>query len=72
MFVGLAPGQTQKSVWSATGGAGSTVRIAVKTSDINFNVGAFYYVILNSADSRVDVQVTLRQQRMVTQLQSGI
>lgn len=57
MYIGLNQGQTQKYLWKADAKQGETAKISVKTSDSNFHIGALYYVILRSAEGRVDVKV---------------
>ena len=72
MYVGLAPGQSLKQLWKAEGGKDQTINIKVKTSDVNFHVGTLYYVILQSADGRVDLRLTLNQRKVATYVQTGI
>lgn len=72
MFIGLAPGASQKAIWKATGSSSSSARIAVKTSDAQFHVGAYYYIIFSSAEGKVDFKYSINQQRTVAQLQPGV
>jgi hypothetical protein len=49
MYVTLSPGASQKQLWKADSASSlipGAVEINVKQTDINFHIGAFYYVIL--------------------------
>ena len=74
MYVTLSPGASQKQLWKADSATSTTpgeVQINVKQTDINFQLGAFYYVILQSTDGRCDIRLTINQKRSVLQLQPG-
>jgi hypothetical protein len=68
MFVTLYPGASQKQIWRADSASSSVpnkVQLNIKQTDVNFQIGAFYYVILQSADGRADIRLTLNQKRNV-------
>jgi len=49
MYVTLSPGASQRQLWKADSQSSKTpgsVEINVRQTDINFHMGAFYYVIL--------------------------
>lgn len=74
MYVTLSPGASMKQLWKADSLSSTTpgeVRISVKQQDVNFHIGAYYYVILQSTDGRCDIKLTLNQKRSVLQLQPG-
>jgi hypothetical protein len=61
MYISLVPGGSQSFLWKSDSSQGNPVTINVKTSDVNFFVGAFYYVILQSSNGRVDFRLSLNQ-----------
>jgi hypothetical protein len=61
MYVTLSPGASQKSIWTKNCTAGKTCTLKVRTTDQNFHVGAFYYVILQSAMGKLDMILYLNQ-----------
>ena len=55
MYVALDPGQSSKAIWTASGNSSSPIALSVLMTDQNFHLGSYYYVILQSAGSRVDM-----------------
>ena len=72
VYVGANPGQALTAPWSATGGAGGSAIITVPTTDINFQLGIMYYVIMTSTNGKVNMVLTLSQQRTCTQLKTSV
>ena len=67
IFVGLNPGTIgpDKYIWKSSS-AGGIASLSIKTTDVNFNMGTFYYISIK-ATSPTDalINLTLKQQRSV-------
>lgn len=51
---------------------GNTCTLNVLTTDPNFHIGAYYYVILQSSSGQLSMNLKLNQYRQADQIQSGL
>lgn len=68
IYVGLDPETVDKGghLWSGSTVTGRDIRIAVKTTDSNFHLAAYYYVHIKSTSSNdAVIKLTLTQERQV-------
>lgn len=68
VYVGSNPDTVDKGghIWASSTSTGRDIRIAVKTTDVNFHLATYYYIYIvstSSTDSRI--KLTLTQERTV-------
>lgn len=68
VYIGLNPDTVDKGghIWAGSTSTGRDIRIAVKTTDVNFHLATYYYIYIvstSSTDSRI--KLTLSQERTV-------
>jgi len=71
MYVTLSPGMSGLAKWQTSCSAGKTCSINVLTTDPNLYIGAYYYIILQSASGSLNMALSLNQVRKADLIQTG-
>ena len=71
MYVTLSPGMSSLSKWQTSCAAKQTCSINILTTDPNFYIGAYYYIILQSASGSLSTTLSLNQVRKADLIQTG-